>query len=88
MNELECPVHIGYILAAMARGEARPFTKSDYDAFAGVEGEDCFLLEIDGCTVVLDIGPMTTFAVFQVNEETGDTRSWNWEADNGWQQVI
>jgi len=88
-NELECPVPIGYIFAAMARGEARPFTKSDFQAYAGVENDDCYLIDFpDNVQVVLDIGPLTTFSVFQYNEATGDMNAWNWDPANDWQVVI
>lgn len=88
MSYEECPIQIGHILCAMARGEAKPFTKSDYEAFAGVEGEDAYTLEMDGCLVILDIGPMTVFQVLRYDEATDKQDVWMWEADQSWNKIV
>lgn len=90
MTERECPVDLSSVFAAMARGEAKPFTKADYECYAGVEGEDAYTLEMDGCVVVLDLGPTCNFQVIWQDPDGPDMACWMFEAGGfaEWQQIV
>ena len=42
------------ILALVARSSFSPMTEADYEAFAGVEQENCLMAETDEFIIILD----------------------------------
>lgn len=42
------------IFDAVARAEFRPFSKADYSAFAGVDGDNALIGEFDGLILAVD----------------------------------
>ncbi len=83
----ECPVTAATVLAAMCRGEFKPFTESDSQAYAGIEG-DGFTAELNDCEVVLDSGPggiiVNVYHITKVDGDFGPCHIWafNLQGDN------
>ncbi len=81
--EDKCPVTLNQI----AQATFKPFTRDDWEMFAGCEGREPQIAVVEDCVVVIDEAENITN--IQVHESIGDhNHSWGWMIPTKPEQLI